>query len=121
MKSFNAFNSIERVDEGYSDRSIKVMATKELGILYTYLKFGAGSKRIEKGEDVPLNADIRDRIGSELGNRARDGEEAAKRYLNNRMSNQMDKYGNKKMIKTSSPNKNLGARIMGLLKKVGTK
>lgn len=119
MRTFESL----RLEESYSTRSIKDMDTKDLGVMYVYLKFGTGAKRIEKGEDGPgpLNADVRDRIGSELGKRARSGEEAAKRYLNNRMSNMVDKFGNKTMKTTSAPKKNLGSRIMGLLNKVGSK
>ena len=108
MKSFSQYS------EGYTAAAAKGMSTQELGTLYTYLKFGSGSKHIEQGDKHFKQG--QDVIGSELGKRARAGEEAAKRYLNNRMSNQMDKYGNKTPLKSTPIKKSRISKIINALK-----
>ena len=108
----NIKNSIK---EDYSAQSVKNMPTKELGTVYKYMKFGKGAERIEKGDAV-LTKKTRDLVGSELGKRARAGEEAAKRYLNDRMSNQIDKYGNKKKNMPLKKSQGLKGKIKDMLK-----
>jgi hypothetical protein len=100
--------------EGYTKQSVKNMTTQELGTFYKFVKFGSGAEHIEKGDKMLKNA--RDLVGAELGKRARAGDDDAKRHLNNRFSNQMDKYGNKKPLNTTPIKKTLSQKIMRMLK-----
>lgn len=102
------------INEGYNRQSIKNMPTEKLGTLYKWLKFGRGDEHIKKG-DSDLK-DRRDLIGSELGKRARKGDDNAKRHLNNRFSNRVDKYGKSVSIKTTPPKNSLPQKIMRMLK-----
>lgn len=103
--------------EGHTKQSVKAMSTQELGTFYRYAKFGSGAKRIEQGGEAgDMIKNARDLIGAELGKRARAGEDDAKRHLNNRFSNQVDKYGNKKPQKTTPIKKTLSQKIMRMLK-----
>ena len=103
--------------EGHTKQSVKAMSTQELGTFYRYAKFGSGAKRIEQGGDAgAMIKNARDLMGAELGKRARAGEDDAKRHLNNRFSNQMDKYGKKKPQKTTPIKKTLSQKIMRMLK-----
>ena len=105
------------IHEDYSERTVRNMSTKDLGIYYLWIKFGEGKRHIEKGGKDGINLKkTRDNVGSELGRRAREGEEAAKRYLNNRMSNQIDKYGKRIPYKPARPKKTLTQKIMRMLK-----
>lgn len=104
----------KQIEEGYNLQSIKNMNTHDLGTVYGWLKFGKGNEHIKKGDN-----DLKDRrelVGSELGKRARAGEDEAKRYLNNRMDKNMDKYGNKIPIKTTPSKKTLSKKILSMLK-----
>jgi len=100
--------------EGYNKQSIANMPTQKLGTLYRWLKFGNGNEHIKNGDSVLKSR--RDLIGSELGKRARGNDDDAKRYLNNRMSNNMDKYGEKTPMKTTPAKKSLSQKIMRMLK-----
>ena len=107
----------EEIDEGYTKQSVKNMSTQDLGTFYRYAKFGNGAKRIEQGGDAgAMIKNARDLMGAELGKRARAGEDDAKRHLNNRFSNQMDKYGKKKPQKITPIKKTLSQKIMRMLK-----
>ena len=108
---------IYNISEAHTKQSVKGMSTQDLGTFYRYAKFGSGAKRIEQGgESGDMIKRARDLIGAELGKRARAGEDDAKRHLNNRFSNQMDKYGNKKPQKTTPIKKTLSQKIMRMLK-----
>ena len=100
--------------EGYTKQSVKNMTTQELGTFYKFVKFGSGAEHIVKGDKMLKNA--RDLVGTELGKRARAGEDDAKRHLNNRYDKQTDKYGNKKPLKTTPIKKTLSQKIMRMLK-----
>ena len=105
------------LDEGYTKQAVKNMSTQDLGTFYRYVKFGNGAKHIEAGdESADMLKNARDLIGSELGKRARAGEDDAKRHLNNRFNNQVDKYGKKVPMKTSPPKQTLKQKIMRMLK-----
>ena len=107
----------EEIDEAHTKQSVKSMSTQELGTFYKYAKFGSGAKRIEQGGEAgDMIKRARDLIGSELGKRARTGEDDAKRHLNNRMSNQMDKYGNKVPMKSTPIKKSRISKIIKALK-----
>ena len=107
----------EEIDEGHTAQSVKGMTTLDLGTYYRWAKFGEGKRHIEQGtpagDMVKRSLDV---IGSELGKRARAGEDDAKRHLNNRFSNQMDKYGKKKPQKITPIKKTLSQKIMRMLK-----
>ena len=107
----------EEIDEGYTKQSVKNMSTQDLGTFYRYAKFGSGAKRIEQGGEAgDMIKRARDLMGTELGKRARAGEDDAKRHLNNRYDKQTDKYGNKKPLKTTPIKKTLSQKIMRMLK-----
>jgi 3-phosphoglycerate kinase len=101
-------------EDHVSLRSAAKMPTKELGTIYGWLKFGNAVNHIKKGNKELEK--YRDVVGSELGKRARGGEEDAKRYLQNRMSNRMDKYGKPVSMKTTPIKKTLSQKIMHMLK-----
>ena len=107
----------EGIDEGYTKQSVKNMSTQDLGTFYRYAKFGNGAERIKQGGDAgDMIKNARDLMGTELGKRARAGEDDAKRHLNNRFSNQTDKYGKKIPLKTTPIKKTLSQKIMRMLK-----
>ncbi len=103
--------------EAHTKQSVKSMSTQDLGTFYRYAKFGNGAERIEQGGEAgDMIKNARDLMGAELGKRARSGDDDAKRHLNNRFSNQTDKYGNKKPLKTTPIKKTLSQKIMRMLK-----
>tara|TARA_B100000131_G_C18042027_1_gene582847 strand:+ start:128 stop:520 length:393 start_codon:yes stop_codon:yes gene_type:complete len=128
MKSFNQYDIRDRfaldaeransfLSEGYTQQSVKGMTTLDLGTFYRYAKFGSGAKRIEQGGEAgDMIKRARDLIGAELGKRARAGEDDAKRHLNNRFSNQIDKYGKKVPVKATPIKKSRISRIIKALK-----
>jgi hypothetical protein len=112
MKSFKQY-----IDEAYTALSIKGIPTLDLGVVYTWLKWGNAAKTHKLTEKDPSWAKSRDLIGSELGKRARGGEEAAKRALNNRRTKDVDKYGKRvKINPTSPPKPNLLQKIANTLR-----
>ena len=105
------------MSEGYTQQSVKGMTTLDLGTFYRYAKFGTGAKRIEQGGKAgDMIKRARDLIGIELGKRARAGEDDAKKHLNNRFSNQIDKYGKKVPMKATPIKKSRISRIIKALK-----
>ena len=89
MKSFIQHTFI---NEKYTASNVVGLSTQDLGIIYRWLKWGNAAKTGVTKND-PDWARQRDVIGSELGKRARTGKEDAKRALNNRSTNRVDKYG----------------------------
>ena len=106
MKSFKE----HLLDEAYNVMTVKRLKTQDLGVVYAWLKWGNAAKTGFTDKN-PTWAKSRDTIGSELGNRARAGEEDAKRALNNRMRKNVDKYGNKVEFPTSPPKLTLLQKI----------
>ena len=107
MKSFKQYY---KIDENYDKVGVKGLKTQDLAVVYTWLKWGNAAKTgfTDKNPDWAKRRDV---IGSELGKRARSGEEAAKRALNNRVSKNVDKYGKGVPVKTVSPKKTLLQKI----------
>ena len=121
MRRRERLNPKQRVgsgmSEGYTQQSVKGMTTLDLGTFYRYAKFGTGAKRIEQGGKAgDMIKRARDLIGIELGKRARAGEDDAKKHLNNRFSNQIDKYGKKVPMKATPIKKSRISRIIKALK-----
>ena len=121
MRRRERLNPKQRVgsgmSEGYTQQSVKAMSTQDLGTFYRYAKFGTGAKRIEQGSEAgDMIKRARDVVGTELGKRARAGEDDAKRHLNNRFSNQIDKYGKKVPMKATPIKKSRISRIIKALK-----
>jgi hypothetical protein len=112
MKSFKQY----RLDEAYNVTTVKGLSTQDLGVVYTWLKWGNAAKTHRLTEKDPNWVKQRDAIGAELGKRARGGEELAKRALNNRTTKNVDKYGNKVEIPTSPPKLNLIQKIAKTLR-----
>jgi hypothetical protein len=110
MKSFNQY-----IDETYNVLTVKGLDTQDLGVVYSWLKWGNAAKSGLPEKD-PSWAKQRDAIGAELGKRARGGEEAAKRALNNRMTKAVDKYGKNVKIPTSPPKLTLLQKIAKTLR-----
>lgn len=111
MKSFKQ----HLLDETYNIMSVKRLSTQDLGVVYKWLKWGNAAKTGFTDKD-PDWAKSRDLIGSELGKRARAGEEDAKRALNNRTTKNVDKYGKKVEIPTSPPKLTLLQKIAKTLR-----
>jgi hypothetical protein len=111
MKSFNQYY----IDEKYTEVGVRGIETQQLGTVYAWLKWGNAAKTGLPEKD-PKWAKSRDVIGAELGKRARGGEEAAKRALNNRTTKDVDKYGKKVKIPTSPPTPTLIQKIAKTLR-----
>ena len=90
MKSFKQY--ITKMDEIYTASNAAGLSTQDLGIVYRWLKWGNAAKT-GLTKNNPEWEKQRDVIGSELGKRARKGEEFAKRALHNRVDKNVDKYG----------------------------
>jgi len=110
MKSFNQY-----IDETYNVLTVKGLKTQDLGVVYTWLKWGNAAKT-GLAEKDPNWAKQRDAIGAELGKRARGGEELAKRALNNRMTKDVDKYGKTVKIPKAPPKPTLLQKIAKTLR-----
>ena len=105
------------MSEGYDALTVKGMKTLDLGTYYRWAKFGEGKRHIEQGTPAgDMVKRARDVIGTELGKRARAGEDDAKRHLNNRFSNRIDKYGKKVPMKATPIKKSKISRIIKALK-----
>jgi len=110
MKSFNQY-----FDETYSAVGVKGIETQKLATVYVWLKWGNAAKT-GLPEKEPKWGKSRDIIGAELGKRARKGEEAAKRALNNRMTKDVNKYGKKVEAPKTTPKATLLQKILKALK-----
>ena len=111
MKSFKKYI----LDEAYSGANIVGLSTSDLGSVYKWLKWGNAAKTGLTEKD-PSWAKQRDAIGSELGKRARGGEELAKRALNKRMDSSVDKYGKSIPAIRTPPTPNLLQKIAKALR-----
>jgi len=100
---------------GRYNLTVKGLKTQDLAVVYTWLKWGNAAKTGLTDKD-PSWAKQRDIIGSELGKRARGGEEAAKRALNNRMIQNVDKYGKSVEIPKTPPKLTLLQKIAKALR-----
>ena len=96
--------------ENYSALSVKGLKTRDLGVVYIWLTWGNAAKTGVAEKD-PKWKKRKEIIGSELGRRAKAGEELAKRALNNRMTKDVDKYGKKIVIQKSTPKPTLLQKI----------
>ena len=105
----------KKINETYSAVGVKGIETQKLATVYVWLKWGNAAKTGLSEKD-PKWKKSRDIIGAELGKRARNGEEAAKRALNNRMTKDVDKYGKKIVIQKSTPKPTLLQKILKALK-----
>jgi len=103
------------IKEDYNLQTVAALSTSDLGTVYRWLKWGNAAKTGLPEKD-PKWAKQRDIIGSELGKRARKGEEDAKRALNNRMTKNVDKYGKNIKIPTSPPKPTLLQKIAKTLR-----
>jgi len=111
MKSFKQ----HLLDETYNVLTVKGLKTHDLGVVYTWLTWGNAAKTGFTDKN-PGWAKQRDTIGSELGKRARGGEELAKKALNNRMIKNVDKYGKKIEIPKTPPKLTLLQKIAKALR-----
>ena len=108
MKSFKEY----LLEMSYTQSNVQRIKTTDLGTVYTWLAFGNAARR---GLD-DREKKAKDVIGSELGQRARKGEDSAKMFLNNRMGQNVDKYGKPKEFKKAPP-KSLLKKILSRFKK----
>ena len=87
---------------GYTNpRTVKNVPTKDLGTVYNWYNSGSVAK---KGLNDLQNKE-KDSIGSELGKRARTGDDLAKKALQGRIHKNLDKYGKSTAPPMSKPKK----------------
>ena len=93
----------EEIEEGgYTNpRTVKNVPTKDLGTVYNWYNSGSVAK---KGLNDLQNKE-KDSIGSELGKRARTGDDLAKKALQGRIHKNLDKYGKSTAPPMSKPKK----------------
>lgn len=97
MKRFKEFN------EEFTAAAVKDMEIDRLANMYRTIRFGQG----QMSKDAKMQK-VADLMGSELGRRARAGDDTAKKALNNRLGKNMDKYGQKLVKGGGKPKSNRG-------------
>lgn len=95
MKRFKEFD----INEDFTAAAVKDMEIDRLANLYRTIRFGTG----QMSKDAKMQK-VADLLGSELGKRARAGDDTAKKALNNRLGKNVDKYG-QSLIKSGGKRK----------------